>query len=216
MKLEDLLRISLACLLLVPTCRAGDPTPKPWPSQFHALLFENFTTDGNSKLSIIDLWYDWKNGRNYNIIQDQLGHKLWDAEWNNGTAFHFDLEQKTCQSVWVGVGILRPDFLSDAQYVGVQTVDTFTCNVWNKLDNFITYYEEVETQRPVGWLFYTGRFEHVITFEEGAVLSDSYWQAPEYCFTDEAGVQEESLDSGLILQNEGREPLERWLNGLSS
>ncbi|KAL2629218.1 hypothetical protein R1flu_013904 [Riccia fluitans] len=190
MKLGDVVRISLACILLGSTCWAGNPVPKPWPLQFHALLFENFTSDGNSRLSILDLWYDWVNGRNYNIIQNQLGQKIWDAEWTNGTSFKFDLEQKTCTRFSVPVGILRPDFLSDARYFGVETVDTFTCNVWEKAD-FMTYYEDVETQRPLGWLFYTGRFEHVITFEEGAVLSDPYWQAPSYCFDDKVELQGE-------------------------
>ncbi|KAL2629219.1 hypothetical protein R1flu_013905 [Riccia fluitans] len=213
MKPEDLGWISLACLLLASTCRAGDPVPKPWPLQFHALLFENYTSTG--KLSVVDLWYDSVNGRNYNIIQKQLGQKLWDLEWNNGTSFYFDLEHKTCKRVTFPVGILRPNFLSDAHYVGVQTLDTFTCNVWAKVD-FITYYEDVATQRPVGWQFYTGRFNHVITFEEGAVLSDPYWQAPSYCFTEEAELQEESIESGLILTSKGQEPLKRWVKGLSS
>ncbi|KAL3687198.1 hypothetical protein R1sor_013507 [Riccia sorocarpa] len=96
------------------------------------------------------------------------------------------------------------------------TLDSFTCNVWEKA-HFITYYEDVETQRPVAWLFYTGMFEHVITFEEGAVLSDPYWQAPEYCFTNEAELQGASVDSSLILPSKRQqEPLRRWFKGLSS
>lgn len=34
---------------------------------------------------------------------------------------------------------------------------------------------------------------HVITFEVGAVLEDEKWQAPPYCFTDEAQVRNGSL-----------------------
>ncbi|KAL3687197.1 hypothetical protein R1sor_013506 [Riccia sorocarpa] len=212
MKVEDLARICLACLILASPCRAGDPVPKPWPLQFHAQLYQ----DTNGKQSIVDLWYDWVNGRNYNIIQKQLGQKLWDLEWNNGTSFYFDLEAKTCKLITFPVGLLRPNFLEDAHYVGIRTLDSFTCNVWEKAD-FITYYEDVETQRPVAWLFYTGMFEHVITFEEGAVLSDPYWQAPEYCFTNEAELQGASVESSLKLPSKRQqEPLRRWLKGLSS
>ncbi|KAL2629200.1 hypothetical protein R1flu_013886 [Riccia fluitans] len=207
MKIENLMRISLVCLLLASSCRAGDPVPKPWPLQFHAVVYtDNIGSEGTK--AITDLYYDWVNGRNYNIVQKQLREKTWDLEWNNGTSFYFDLEQKTCRRMTFPVGVLRPNFLQDAQYVGVQTLDTFTCNVWEKVD-FITYYEDVETQRPVGWLFYTGMFQHVITFEEGAVLSDPFWQAPSYCFTEEAE------ESDLILQNNGQVPLRRWLKGLS-
>lgn len=53
--------------------------------------------------------------------------------------------------------------------------------MWDKVE-FITYYEDVITKRPVQWVFYTGRAVHVMTFEVGAVLEDSAWQAPVYCF----------------------------------
>ncbi|KAL2629201.1 hypothetical protein R1flu_013887 [Riccia fluitans] len=212
-KMKNLLGISLVCLLLASTCRAGDPVPKPWPLQFHALMYMNSTGNaGEKEKAIVELWYDWVNGRTYNIIQSQLRQKLWDVEWNNGTSFYFDLDKKTCLRRTFPVGLLRPDFLNDAHYVGVRTLDTFTCNVWEKAD-FITYYEDVETQRPVGWLFFTGMFQHVIAFEEGAVLSDPYWQAPSYCFTDEAEDQGGSVEPGLKLPSKGQVPLRRWSEG---
>ncbi|KAL3347420.1 hypothetical protein AABB24_021206 [Solanum stoloniferum] len=84
-----------------------DPTPAPWPHQFHSILFVNF----NGSLSLIDLWYDWTNGRNFNIIQDQLGELLYDLEWNNGTVFRYTLDgdKKKCSSALIDVGILRPN-----------------------------------------------------------------------------------------------------------
>lgn len=60
-------------------------------------------------------------------------------------------------------------------------MDGFLCDVWEKAD-FISYYEDVATKRPVHWVFYTGREAHVMTFEVGAVLEDAKWQAPLYCF----------------------------------
>ncbi|KAG6549983.1 hypothetical protein Mapa_008495 [Marchantia paleacea] len=197
MELNVFLRTSLTCVLLASACRAKDPIPKPWPLQFHAQTYQN---GSSGDLSILDLWYDHVNGRNYNIIQHQLGNKIWDLEWNNGTSFYFDLENETCKRVTFPVGILRPNFLEDAHYLGVRDLDGFTCNVWEKVD-FMTYYEDVKTQRPVGWLFFTGMFIHIITFEEGAVLSDPYWQAPNYCFEDQSELKE-SLRSPLLLPSE--------------
>uniref|UniRef100_A0A1J3IDC4 Glycosyl transferase n=2 Tax=Noccaea caerulescens TaxID=107243 RepID=A0A1J3IDC4_NOCCA len=176
---------------------ADEPVPAPWPHQFHALLFMNYSGD----LSMIDLWYDWTNGRNFNIIQEQLGGITYDLEWNNGTSFVYTLdESKTCRSAQLEVGILRPNWLDGAKYLGQQHVNGFHCNVWEKVD-FIWYYEDVETKRPVQWIFYTGREAHVMTFEVGAVLEDEKWQAPVYCFHKEKeGL---SIDGGGLREFKG-------------
>lgn len=174
----------------------SDPTPAPWPHQFHSILFVNFS----GSLSLIDLWYDWTNGRNFNIIQDQLGELLYDLEWNNGTVFRYTLDdgKKKCSSALVDVGILRPNWLDGATYLGQQFIDGFHCNVWQKVD-FIWYYEDIVTKRPVHWVFYTGRSIHVMTFEVGAVLEDIKWQAPVYCF-DKKQVQDHPASDNDILE----------------
>ncbi|KAJ4972975.1 hypothetical protein NE237_006149 [Protea cynaroides] len=154
------------------------PTPTPWPEQFHSILFMNYS----GSLQIIDLWYDWPKGRNFNIIQNQLGKLLYDLEWNNGTSFFYTLDSsRECRTAQLEVGILRPNWLEGANYLGQRYVDGFLCNVWEKVD-FLSYYEDVATKRPVHWVFYTGRVAHVMTFEVDAVLEDSKWQAPVYCF----------------------------------
>lgn len=163
---------------IVASAAAESPTPAPWPLQFHSLLFMNYS----GSLSLIDLWYDWTNGRNFNIIQDQLGSVLYDLEWNNGTSFFYSLDStKQCSSAQLEVGILRPNWLDGAEYLGQETVDGFLCNVWQKV-HFLWYYEDVVTKRPVHWVYYTGRSIHVMTFDVGAVLDDEKWQAPVYCF----------------------------------
>lgn len=137
---------------IVASAAAESPTPAPWPLQFHSLLFVNYS----GSLSLIDLWYDWTNGRNFNIIQDQLGSVLYDLEWNNGTSFFYSLDStKQCSSAQLEVGILRPNWLDGAEYLGQETVDGFLCNVWQKV-HFLWYYEDVVTKRPVNWVFYTG------------------------------------------------------------
>uniref|UniRef100_A0A7N0RBZ2 Uncharacterized protein n=1 Tax=Kalanchoe fedtschenkoi TaxID=63787 RepID=A0A7N0RBZ2_KALFE len=155
------------------------PTPTPWPPQFHSVQFMNYS----GSLQLIHLWYDWPNGRNFNIMQDQLGEEIrYGLEWNNGTSFYYTLDaNRKCRTMHFEVGILRPNWLDGATYLGQESVDGFLCNVWEKVD-FIWYYEDVVTKRPVYWRFYTGRNAHVMTFEVGATLEDSKWQAPVYCF----------------------------------
>lgn len=156
----------------------ADPTPTPWPPQFHSILFMNNT----GTLQKLDLWYDWYKGRNFNIIQTQLGKLTYDLEWDNGTSYIYTLDSnQECRTLHFPVGILRPNWLDGANYLGQEKIDGFLCNVWEKVD-FIWYYEDVETQKPVHWIFYTGMVAHVMTFEVGAVLEDEKWQAPVYCF----------------------------------
>ncbi|GMP34363.1 hypothetical protein CsSME_00007264 [Camellia sinensis var. sinensis] len=157
------------------------PIPSPWPPQFHSILFIN----RSGSLQVVDLWYDWPNGRNFNIIQHQLAKLTYDLEWNNGTSFYYTLDSnRECKVVLFEVGILRPDWLDGANYLGRSYVDGFLCDGWEKAD-FIWYYQDVETKRPVHWVFHTGAKVHVMTFEVGKVLEDAKWQAPVYCF--EAG-----------------------------
>lgn len=148
---EEVVFLSLlsAAVLFLPLFAS----PAPWPPQFHSILIMN-----NSKglLQVTDLWYDWPNGRNFNIIQNQLGKKLYDLEWGNGTSYYYTLDaRRECRTRHFAVGILRPDWLEGANYLGQVNKDGFLCNVWEKVD-FIWYYEDVETKRPVYWAFFTG------------------------------------------------------------
>nr|GEX10738.1 glycosyl transferase [Tanacetum cinerariifolium] len=153
-------------------------------------------------IELIDLWYDWTNGRNFNIIQHQLGNILYDLEWNNGTSFFYTVDSdKTCSSAQLEVGILRPNWLDGGEYVGQKEVDGFLCNVWTKAE-FITYYEDVVTKRPVSWVFYTGREAHVMTFEVGAALEDAKWQVPWYCFEETNNATATMPDDAAYLQTQ--------------
>eukprot|EP00262_Sarcandra_glabra_P019752 TRINITY_DN7593_c0_g1_i1.p1 TRINITY_DN7593_c0_g1~~TRINITY_DN7593_c0_g1_i1.p1 ORF type:complete len:215 (-),score=5.64 TRINITY_DN7593_c0_g1_i1:162-806(-) len=172
------------------------PIPTPWPERFHAILYMNLST---GHLQITNLWYDWPAGRNVNIQQKQLGILRYDIEWNNGTSFYYTLgAQGECNITDFEVGIPRPDFMDGATYLGRESVDGFECNVWEKVD-FIWYYEDVVTKTPVRWLFYDGIDSHVMTFEVGAMLDDSYFQAPAYCFGDDPQVFEEKPKLGGII-----------------
>ncbi|KAF0908862.1 hypothetical protein E2562_028743 [Oryza meyeriana var. granulata] len=167
---------------------APPPAPTPWPERFHAVLFTNMTqASGGGRLKMTDLYYDWPGGRNLNLVTRQLSDDpIYDVEWTNGTSYYFN--STSCRTMLFRVGILPPDWLADgAVYLGRETVDGFDCHVWTKVD-FIWYYEDVVTHRPVRWNFYTGMQQHVMSFEVGGVLEDSKWQAPAYCFNDKGAA----------------------------
>jgi len=178
-----------------PSAAAGSPAPvpTPWPEQFHAVVFTNLTESGG-RLQLIDLYYDWPKGRNLNLIHNQLsGDPTYDVEWTNGTSYYFD--SGSCRTMRFPVGILPPDWLADgAVYLGREHVDGFDCHLWTKVD-FVWYYEEVATGRPVRWNFFNGMQQHVMSFEVGGVLEDSMWQAPAYCFNaDTANLAADGVD----------------------
>ncbi|KAF9616546.1 hypothetical protein IFM89_030007 [Coptis chinensis] len=119
-------------------------------------------------------------------------------------SYHFsEDDSKECRYAQLEVGILHPNWLDGANYLGQKYVNGLLCNVWEKVD-FIWYYEDVVTKRPVHWLFYTGRASDVMTFEVGAVLEDEKWQAPVYCFEKKDGFQRSTLKGvlgGSFLKN---------------
>ncbi|KAJ3678215.1 hypothetical protein LUZ60_002018 [Juncus effusus] len=135
---------------------SDEPMPTPWPEQFNAMLFTNHTLTGKIMLQMNDLWYDWPNRRTMNRIQYQLGDYLRDIEWNNGTSYYFTSGSNgTCTTRLFSVGVLPPEWLAGATYLGRTWTDGFECHVYTKVD-FIFYYEEVGTGRPVRWYFTDG------------------------------------------------------------
>jgi len=122
----------------------AEPQPPVWPDVFHALLFQ--TRNGTS--SLVDLYYDFLRGRNANLIRKQLaeeGETLYDIEYNNHTSFYFtrpsssssssdDDDEKrnkkigTCKSVAFPVGILPPNWLEGARYLGTSIENGFECH----------------------------------------------------------------------------------------
>ncbi|KAM3295799.1 hypothetical protein ACQJBY_038228 [Aegilops geniculata] len=158
------------------------PVPTPWPEQFHAVMFTNLTESGG-RLQLADLYYDWPRGRNLNLVRNQLsGDPTYDVEWTNGTSYIFD--SVSCRTIRFPVGVLPPDWLHGAVYLGRESTDGFDCHLWIKVD-FVWYYEDVLTHRPVRWNFFNGMQQHVMSFEVGGVLEDSHWQAPSHCFADD-------------------------------
>lgn len=124
-----------------------DPTPTTWPEQFHSTII--WQSQNKTQLDTLELWYDWTNGVSMSIVQRQLGKLLYGPEWNNGTSFRFTLDSSKECSV-LQEGMVRPDWFRGAKYVGQVYMDDFLCNAWN-VGEFMMYYEEVASKRPVAW-----------------------------------------------------------------
>ena len=77
-------------------------------------------------------------------------HRFGDQRrYNNRTSYYFDRELGTCKEVDFPVGILTPDWLANATYLGKETVDTHNTHVWTKSEGFIRYWADAKTGLPV-------------------------------------------------------------------
>jgi hypothetical protein len=179
----------LSLLLGVASALERDPQPPVWPQQFMATSLVN----RSGALSEVELAYDWPGGRNLLRIAKQQGSVLWDLEWTNGTSFYFDKQAKTCKLIKMPVGILTPDWMANATYLGEETVDGFRCHKWTKVE-FVDYWADATTGYPVRWTFlWDGAQNEVLNFRVGETISEESWQAPSYCFEESpAGVQKTS------------------------
>lgn len=116
--------VLMSCAVLV---RSQSPAGPPvWPKQFHTLLFQNRT----DALALVDLYYDWPNGRQLSIIRTQLGSVKWNLEFANKSSLLWSPDARTCTSEHVSFGILPPDWLKDTVNAGRQVVDGLVAETW--------------------------------------------------------------------------------------
>ena len=173
-----------ASTLAYATVSAGTPQTPVWPEQFHAVLFQNRT---GSKLALVDFWYDWPAGRNFNIVHNQLGSTIYDLELNSGAQYVWFSDGEDCRRIQQPVGILPPDWLANATYFGVEQIDMFEVDHWAKgpwptTDRmFVHYFSDRATGQPVFWQFFDHAKFHVLKFEINKTLPASAWQEPAQC-----------------------------------
>ncbi|KAG5184356.1 hypothetical protein JKP88DRAFT_163229 [Tribonema minus] len=170
------------------TLREQPPYPV-WPDRFHAVSQQKRGED----LGIVDLYYDWPRGGNLNLIRQADG-PIFDMEWGNGTSYVYTPATQKCKVVKFGVGLLPPDWLHGAQYLGRETVGLFECHKWQKGDSdapgvpFVVYWDAVAEdaaqaqRRPVQWRFFDGMQFNVVYFTPHEAVPESVWQTPAYCF----------------------------------
>ena len=165
------------------------PLPPLWPEKFHAVLVQY----RNGSSSLVDLFYDWRRGRNANLIRKQLDSgTVVDLEYSNHTSFYFDRSrpERGCRRVDFPVGILTPDWLSGARYLGVRTINGFECRGWAKgqgrpaSEDFVHYWARISDNVPVRWTFRVGEpmEMNVYSFRVGGEMPEEGWQAPSWCF----------------------------------
>ncbi|CAM9189379.1 unnamed protein product [Scytosiphon promiscuus] len=115
-----------------------DDTPSPpiWPVRFHALMSQVDHED----YGVVDLWYDYPAGRNLNVIQTQGGEAdgpLFSNEQANGTSYYYHPakpKEEYCDVMDFGVGIITPDWLKDATYLGEEQCGIYQCTKWEQGD----------------------------------------------------------------------------------
>lgn len=180
-----------------------DSTQAPvWPELFHATLLQN--RSGN--LALTDLYYDWQGGRNLNVIRSQLGSTLFDNEFSNGTTYYYPSDGSTCNAIEMGVGIVKPDWLAGAAYIGEATVDNIPCDVWQQGGSpdddatpFVTYYSVSGAAYPARWVFYDGAQFDVLQWAVNETAGNNVWALPPSCF-DGAGSDGSSLPGASHLR----------------
>ena len=108
--------------------------------------------------------------------------ELWDLELDSGHSFYFSPHAASCAPMRFDVGILRPDWLSNATSLGARTVNGRECLGWTKAD-FIDYYADAVTCEPVSWYFHSmkARFDTIFWAPELRVPDDAYFVPPVYC-----------------------------------
>lgn len=94
------------------------------------------------------------------------------------------LQANTCRTRNFTVGILTPDWLAHATYLGIEMVDNRKCHKWTKSE-FIDYWADVESGVPIRWIFlWDGAVFDILQYHPDIVPPDPFWQAPPSCFSD--------------------------------
>jgi hypothetical protein len=89
----------------------------------------------------------------------------------------------------MGVGLLRPNWLDGATYLGQSTIDTFKCDIWQQgsapsddSTPFITYYKIIGQDYPARWVFFDGAQFDVMRWAVNETADEATWAIPPYCF----------------------------------
>lgn len=151
----------------------------------------------NGEVGHTDLFYDWPAGGNLHIDRIPGQPPFFDNERQNSSTYYYT-PGGSCKVIEMGVGLLPPNWLDGAEYIGNQTVrsasdKSVNCHVWTKGDAmgnatgpFITYYENIETKTPARWRFFDGMYFDILRWEPGKQASPEQWQLPPSCLNKSA------------------------------
>jgi len=99
-----------------------------------------------------------------------------------GAGYYFTPTTQTCQHIRFPVGVLRPDWLANATFLGETKILGKYVLAWTKAD-FIDYYADSQDCSPVSWYFHTmqARFDTVYYSPGTTVADTSLFHPPSYC-----------------------------------
>jgi hypothetical protein len=158
--------------------------PPIWPSSL--IVVQRRIPDADSRVGPATTVTYYDSNVFGNLIQitpeNSSEPVLWDLELDNHHSFYFSPSMQTCKAMDFPVGILRRDWLKDAEPLGeVRDKDGGTSCGWTKAD-FIDYYADKETGYPTSWYFHTMKATfQVLYYQEDADIDPSLFVPPDYC-----------------------------------
>lgn len=163
------------------------PEPPVWPDRF--MIVQRKVVDagaeGGPNVNATTIThYDWQRGANLIQISPDANNSdvLHDLELASGRSYYWTPTRRTCAPVNFSVGILRPDWLANATYLGLRQAAGRPALAWTKA-NFIDYYADPVTCEPVSWYFHEMKaaFHTVLYVRDVAVPNVSWFEPPDYC-----------------------------------
>jgi hypothetical protein len=97
-------------------------------------------------------------------------------------------DMSQCTTRHIPYGILTRDWLKNATFEGLTTWRGVPCEKWGKA-NFITYYAETTSQKPVAWVFFNGMVMEVVQYTVGVAPPKELLRVPSYCGDSVSGRQ---------------------------
>ena len=164
---------------------ACGPEPPVWPARFR-LAQRRIPDDPTAGNASTVTYYDSIAGANLILITPDANKSdvLWDLELNTKKSFYFTPARRTCQRMSFPVGILRPDWLANASYLGITAcpyAKSKRCSAWTKAQ-FIDYYADLKTCEPVAWYFWSMKAMFTtVQYTADARAPAGYFQPPAYC-----------------------------------
>ena len=162
-------------------CSSG--VPPVWPPRF-TLVQRKIPDNASLGMSTTVTYYDWARGANLIVITPDADPSavLFDLELNSRHSYYFTPSTQACTPMSFPVGILRPDWLSNATFLGHSIRNGRPVLGWTKAD-FIDYYADPATCEPVSWYFHTmqARFDTVYYANNASVANPAMLLPPAYC-----------------------------------
>ena len=162
------------------------PEPPRWPVRF-SILQRRIPDDGSGNATTTT-YYDSEQGANLILISPDSNRSdvLWDLELDTRTSYYFTPSRRSCTVMGFPVGILRPDWLSNATLLGARPcpfATDKTCIGWTK-SSFIDYYAYADSAscEPAAWYFWDMKATFVtLSYSEGAAAPAGSFVPPPYC-----------------------------------